>query len=166
MGITAHLKEYICGTMANKGFTNDVRIKNNKARYEFELMDDFIAGIQLAGTEIKSIRESKANINEAFVSLLGQEVYVRNMFVAEYTEGTYDNHTPKRDRKLLLNKTEIKKIRKHMLIKGFTAVPTLLFVNEKGLAKLKFSLAKGKKLHDKRESLKQKDLKRQIDREA
>ena len=152
--------------MANKRFTNDVRIKNNKARYEFELMDDFIAGIQLAGTEIKSIRESKANINEAFVSLLGQELFVRNMFVAEYTEGTYSNHIPKRDRKLLLNKNEIKKIRKHMLIKGYTAIPTLLFVNENGLAKLKFSLAKGKKLHDKRESLKQKDLKRQIEREA
>ena len=152
--------------MANKRFTNEVRIKNNKARYEFELMDDFIAGIQLAGTEIKSIRESKANINEAFVSLLGQEVFVRNMFVAEYTEGTYSNHIPKRDRKLLLNKNEIKKIRKHMLIKGYTAIPTLLFVNENGLAKLKFSLAKGKKLHDKRESLKQKDLKRQIEREA
>jgi SsrA-binding protein len=166
MGIAAHLNEYICSTMANKRFTNDVRIKNNKARYEFELMDDFIAGIQLAGTEIKSIRESKANINEAFVSLLGQEVFVRNMFVAEYTEGTYSNHIPKRDRKLLLNKNEIKKIRKHMLIKGYTAIPTLLFVNENGLAKLKFSLAKGKKLHDKRESLKQKDLKRQIEREA
>lgn len=152
--------------MANKRFTNEVRIKNNKARYEFELMDDFIAGIQLAGTEIKSIRESKANINEAFVSLLGQELFVRNMFVAEYTEGTYSNHIPKRDRKLLLNKNEIKKIRKHMLIKGYTAIPTLLFVNENGLAKLKFSLAKGKKLHDKRESLKQKDLKRQIEREA
>ena len=152
--------------MANKRFTNEVRIKNNKARYEFELMDDFIAGIQLAGTEIKSIRESKANINEAFVSLLGQELFVRNMFVAEYTEGTYSNHIPKRDRKLLLNKNEIKKIKKHMLIKGYTAIPTLLFVNENGLAKLKFSLAKGKKLHDKRESLKQKDLKRQIEREA
>ena len=152
--------------MANKRFTNEVRIKNNKARYEFELMDDFIAGIQLAGTEIKSIRESKANINEAFVSLLGQELFVRNMFVAEYTEGTYSNHIPKRDRKLLLNKNEIKKIRKHMLIKGYTAIPTLLFVNENGLAKLKFSLAKGKKLHDKRESLKQQDLKRQIEREA
>ncbi len=152
--------------MANKRFTNEVRIKNNKARYEFELMDDFIAGIQLAGTEIKSIRESKANINEAFVSLLGQELFVRNMFVAEYTEGTYSNHIPKRDRKLLLNKNEIKKIKKHMLIKGYTAIPTLLFVNENGLAKLKFSLAKGKKLHDKRESLKQQDLKRQIEREA
>ena len=152
--------------MANKRFTNEVRIKNNKARYEFELMDDFIAGIQLAGTEIKSIRESKANINEAFVSLLGQELFVRNMFVAEYTEGTYSNHIPKRDRKLLLNKNEIKKIRKHMLIKGYTAIPTLLFINENGLAKLKFSLAKGKKVHDKRESLKQKDLKRQIEREA
>ena len=166
MGIAAHLNEYICSTMANKRFTNDVRIKNNKARYEFELMDDFIAGIQLAGTEIKSIRESKANINEAFVSLLGQELFVRNMFVAEYTEGTYSNHIPKRDRKLLLNKNEIKKIKKHMLIKGYTAIPTLLFVNENGLAKLKFSLAKGKKLHDKRESLKQKDLKRQIERET
>ena len=152
--------------MANKRFTNEVRIKINKARYEFELMDDFIAGIQLAGTEIKSIRESKANINEAFVSLLGQELFVRNMFVAEYTEGTYSNHIPKRDRKLLLNKNEIKKIKKHMLIKGYTAIPTLLFVNENGLAKLKFSLAKGKKLHDKRESLKQQDLKRQIEREA
>lgn len=152
--------------MANKRFSKEVRIKNNRARFEFELSDEFTAGIQLQGTEIKSIRESKANINEAFVSLLGNEVFVRNMFVAEYTEGTYANHIPKRDRKLLLNRTEIKKIRKHLLVKGYTAVPTLLFVNENGLAKLKFSLAKGKKLHDKRESLKQKDLKRQIEREV
>ena len=142
-----------------------INIQNKKARFEFEILDKYTAGIQLTGTEIKSIRESKATINEAFVSLIGEEVFVRNMFIAEYTEGTYSNHIPKRDRKLLLNKTEIKKIRKHMLVKGFTAVPTLLFVNEKGLAKLKFSLAKGKKIHDKRESLKQKDLKRQIDRE-
>ncbi len=150
--------------MAEKRFSKQVKIKNNKARYEFELMDEFTAGIQLQGTEIKSIREGKANLNEAFVSLLSQEVFVRNMFIDEYKEGTYANHIPKRDRKLLLNKREIKKIQKHMLIKGYTAIPTLLFINENGLAKLKFSLAKGKKLHDKRDSLKQKDLKRQIDR--
>lgn len=151
--------------MANKRFNNDVRIKNSKARFEYELMDEFVAGIQLQGTEIKSIRESKANIAESFVSIIDDEIFVRNMFIDEYTEGTYANHIPKRDRKLLLNKTEIKKIKKHMQIKGYTAVPTLLFITDKGLAKLKFSLAKGKKIHDKRQSLKQKDLKRQIDRE-
>lgn len=150
--------------MANKRFQKEVSIKNKKAKFEYELLDDFIAGIQLKGTEIKSIRESKANIADAFVSVMDEEVFVRNMFIAEYTEGTYSNHLPTRDRKLLLNKREIKKIHKHMQTKGYTAVPTLLFINEKGLAKLKFHLAKGKKLHDKRESLKQKDVQRQIDR--
>ncbi len=150
--------------MNKNRFSKQVRIKNKRARFEYELLDDFVAGIQLLGTEIKSIRESKATITDAFVSLIDQEVYVRNMFIAEYTEGTHSNHIPNRDRKLLLNKREIKKIKKHMEVKGYTAVPTLLFINENGLAKLSFSLAKGKKLHDKRDNLKQKDIQRQIDR--
>lgn len=150
--------------MASNRFKNSVKIKNNRARFEYELLDDFTAGIQLLGTEIKSIRESKANIRDAFVSLLNDEVFVRNMYVAEYEEGTHTNHLPTRDRKLLLTKNEIKKIKKHLLTKGYTAVPTLLFINDDGLAKLKFSLARGKKLHDKREDLKQKDLKRQLQR--
>jgi SsrA-binding protein len=147
-------------------FKNNIRIKNRRATFEYELIDKYVAGIQLLGTEIKSIREGKANINDAFVQLLDGEMFVRNMSIDEYDGGTHFNHEPRRDRKLLLNKNEIKKISKDLLIKGQTAVPLVLFINEKGLAKLEFATASGKKLYDKRESIKQKDIKRQIDRDS
>ncbi|MGB0390634.1 MAG: SsrA-binding protein SmpB [Salibacteraceae bacterium] len=150
--------------MSKARFTNDIKIKNRKARFEFNLIDKYVAGIELLGTEIKSIREGKANINDAFVSFLGNQMYVRNMHIDEYELGTHYNHEPKRDRKLLLNKQEIAKIHKHLTTKGYTAVPTLLFINGKGLAKLEFATAQGKKLHDKREDLKQKDIERDIRR--
>lgn len=148
----------------NMDFRNDIKIKNKRASFEYVLLDKFTAGLVLLGTEIKSIRLGKAIINDAFISEIEGELYVRNMHIAEYESGTHGNHIPNRDRKLLLNKTEIKKILKQLRIKGLTAVPTLLFINDKGIAKLNFSLAEGKKLHDKRESLKQRDTERQLKR--
>lgn len=145
--------------MASKNrFENNVRIKNKRARYEYTLFDDYVAGLELRGTEIKSIRESKANINDAFVQERDGEMFVRNMYIAEYEQGTHNNHEPRRDRKLLLSKREINKISKHLILKGQSAIPTLLFINENGMAKLAFSTAQGKKLYDKREDLKKRDV--------
>lgn len=144
--------------MASKRFENTIRIKNKRARYEYQLFDEYTAGLELQGTEIKSIRESKVNINDAFVQEKNGEMYIRNMYINEYEEGTHNNHEPRRDRKLLLTKREIKKITKQLVIKGQSAVPTLLFINDNGLAKLVFSTAIGKKLYDKREDLKKRDV--------
>lgn len=141
-----------------------VSIKNKRASHEYLLLQDFTAGIQLSGTEIKSIREGKASIVDAYCTFRGNELFVINMHIAEYVYGTYNNHEPKRDRKLLLNKRELHKLQTKVKEKGFTIIPTLLFINEKGLAKLMISLARGKHHYDKRETLKQKDLKREIDR--
>ena len=141
-----------------------VSIKNKRASHEYLLLQDFTAGIQLSGTEIKSIREGKASIVDAYCTFRGNELFVINMHIAEYIYGTYNNHEPKRDRKLLLTKRELHKLQTKVKEKGFTIIPTLLFINEKGLAKLMISLARGKHHYDKRETLKQKDLKREIDR--
>ena len=141
-----------------------VSIKNKRASHEYLLLQDFTAGIQLSGTEIKSIREGKASIVDAYCTFRGNELFVINMHIAEYVYGTYNNHEPKRDSKLLLNKRELHKLQTKVKEKGFTIIPTLLFINEKGLAKLMISLARGKHHYDKRETLKQKDLKREIDR--
>jgi SsrA-binding protein len=143
---------------------NPVNIKNKKASFEFYLLEEFTAGIQLAGTEIKSLREGKASVTEAYCTFIGNELFVRNMHIAEYTMGSYNNHEPKRDRKLLLNRRELKKIFNKKNEKGLTIIPILLFIDEKGLAKLKIAVAKGKKLYDKRETLKNKDQQRDIDR--
>lgn len=141
-----------------------INIKNKKASHEYLLLQDFTAGIQLSGTEIKSIRDGKASIVDAYCTFRGNELFVISMHIAEYVYGTYNNHEPKRDRKLLLTKRELRKMQTKVKEKGFTIIPTLLFINEKGLAKLNISLARGKHHYDKRESLKQKDLKREIDR--
>ena len=141
-----------------------ISIKNKRASFEFLLLQEFTAGIQLTGTEIKSIREGKASIADAYCTFKGDELFVINMHIAEYSFGTYNNHEPKRDRKLLLTKRELHKMQAKVKEKGFTIIPTLLFINEKGLAKLTISLARGKHNYDKRESLKQKDIKREIAR--
>jgi SsrA-binding protein len=143
---------------------SNVSIKNRKAGFEYFLLQEFTAGIQLSGTEIKSIRDGKANIVDAYCTFRGDELFVINMHIAEYTYGTYNNHEPKRDRKLLLTKRELKKLQTKVKERGFTIVPTLLFINEKGLAKLTISLARGKHHYDKRETLKKKDIQREIDR--
>lgn len=141
-----------------------IDLKNKRAKFEFELLDDYVAGIVLTGTEIKSLRTGKGSIAEAYCVFVNDELFIRNMFIAEYEQGTYNNHLPKRDRKLLLNKTELNKLQRKLKDKGLTIVPTLAFLNEKNLVKVKIHLARGKKLHDKRESLKDKDVKRDIDR--
>ena len=143
---------------------SSINIKNKKARFEFEFIETYTAGIVLTGTEIKSIRSSKASIAESYGVLVNQEIIIRNMYVQLYDNGTHYNHVPRRDRKLLLNRTEINKIERKIKAKGLTLVPVSLFINNKGLAKLEIALAKGKKIHDKREDLKQKDAKREIER--
>ena len=149
----------ICHCMATK-----VQIKNKKAGFEYFLIERLVAGMVLTGTEIKSIRAAKASINEAYCGFSGKELYVKNMHIAEYDYGTYNNHEPRRDRKLLLTARELRKLRTRLDEKGFTLVPTLLFINEKGFAKLEIALAKGKKLYDKRETTKKKDVQRELDR--
>ena len=143
---------------------NDVNIRNKKASYEFELIEKFTAGIQLMGTEIKSIRESKAEISSAFCVLSKGELLIKNMHVSEYSFGNVNNHEPLRDRKLLLNKKELNKISKKTSEKGLTIVPLRLFISKRGFAKIEIAIGKGKKLHDKRESIKSRDAKRTIDR--
>ena len=123
-----------------------------------------MAGIELTGTEIKSIRSGKASIVEAFCKMKKGELFVVNMFIAEYENGGYANHKPKRDRKLLLNRSELMKLEKKLRDQSATIVPLEVFINDRGLAKMKIALAKGKKLHDKRDDLKTKDLQREIDR--
>ncbi len=143
---------------------NKVNIQNKKARFEYHLEDTFTAGIQLKGTEIKSIRNGKASILEAYCVFDGGEVWVRNMHITAYENGSFYNHKPRADRKLLLNKKEIAKIEKYLKVKGNTVIPLKIFISEKGWAKMDIALAKGKKLHDKRQDLKEKDDKRAIDR--
>ncbi|CAI9428764.1 SsrA-binding protein [Candidatus Ornithobacterium hominis] len=142
----------------------DVNIKNKKAKFNYELLDDYIAGIQLKGTEIKSIRMGKASIAESFCEVKNGEIFIVNMHINEYDFGTHNNHKIKRDRKLLLNRREIDKLERKTKETGLTIVPLNLFINQKGLAKVKISLAKGKKLFDKRESIKKKDMQRDIAR--
>ena len=143
---------------------NDVLIRNKRATFDYELIDTYQAGIVLVGTEIKSIRLGKASLVETFCFFNEGELWVKNMNISEYFYGTYNNHLPRRDRKLLLTKRELEKIRRQTKDTGFTIVPVKLFLNEKGLAKLEIAVAKGKKEYDKRESLKEKDDKRQMDR--
>ena len=142
-----------------------INIKNKKARFEFEFLDTYIAGIVLSGSEIKSIRLGKASITESFCEFNEQgELFVINMQADEYSHATHFNHKPKAARKLLLKKQELKKLEKEVKNTGLTIIPLNLFVNDKGLAKLKIVLAKGKKLYDKRESIKDRDNKRNLDR--
>lgn len=143
---------------------NNIRIKNKRISWEYFLIEKFVAGIVLTGTEIKSIRNGKANLADSFCVFELGELFVRGMHISEYSYGTYNNHLAKRDRKLLLNARELKKLLTKVKEKGMTIVPVVLFINDKGLAKLEIALAKGKHFYDKRETLKEKDSKREIDR--
>ena len=144
--------------------SSSVDIKNKKAKYEYEYLEIFTAGIQLKGTEIKSIRNNKASIAEAYAVMIKNELFIRNMYIGPYENGSHYNHEDKRDRKLLLQKTELSKIQKKLKNNGLTVVPTKLFISSKGWCKVNIALAKGKKIHDKREDLKSKDAKREMDR--
>jgi SsrA-binding protein len=138
--------------------------KNKRAGFEYFFIEKFTVGIVLTGTEIKSIRTGKVTINEAYCSIFKEELWLKNMHIAEYDHGNIYNHEPRRDRKLLLTKKELKKIRAKHVEKGITIVPTLLFINDKGLAKLEIALAKGKKLYDKRDTIKDRDVIRESER--
>ena len=141
-----------------------VNIKNKRASHDFLLMDKYTAGIVLTGTEIKSIRQGKASLVDTFCYVHNGEMWVKNMYVAQYKEGSYNNHVERRDRKLLLNAREIRKIQSTVKQPGFSIVPTLIFLNDKGLAKLDIYIARGKKEYDKRETLKEKEDRRDMQR--
>lgn len=143
---------------------NSINIKNKRATFDYIITDTYTAGIVLTGTEIKSIRLGKASLVDTYCMFIGTELWVKNMYVAEYFYGSYNNHTARRDRKLLLERKELKKLQQAAKNPGFTIVPTRLFINERGLAKLVIALARGKHEYDKRESIKERDDKREMDR--
>ncbi len=145
---------------------NQIKIRNRRASFEYFLVDKVVAGLQLSGTEIKSIRTGKVSLADAYCQFVDGELFVKEMHIAEYAMGTIYNHEPKRDRKLLLTKRELKKLENKTKEKGFTIIPTFLFINKKGLAKLEIALARGKHFYDKRDTLKKKDVQREIDRDA
>lgn len=139
-------------------------VSNRKASFEYHFDTRYEAGLVLTGTEIKSVRNSQASIDDAYCVFMNGELWVKGMHIAEYTEGSYNNHLAKRDRKLLLNKTELKKLFSRVKEKGYSIIPLRLYLSEKGYAKLEIALARGKKLFDKREDLKEKEARREMDR--
>ncbi len=148
-----------------KEFKNNINIRNKKARFDYEIVDKYIAGIQLVGTEIKAIREGKAGLSDSFCEFNDRgELFVVNMYIDEYSHGTHYNHLPKRERKLLLHKQELRKLRREVERNGMTIVPLRLFITEKGWAKMEIALARGRKKYDKRQVLKERDIKRELDR--
>lgn len=142
----------------------NINIRNKRASFDYEILDRYTAGIQLFGTEIKSIRESRAGLSDTYCIFLGNELWVKNMHIAEYAFGTYNNHVPRRDRKLLLTRKELGKLQRQTKESGKTIVPLRLFINERGFAKLEIALCQGKHSYDKRQTLKEKEDKRMIDR--
>lgn len=143
---------------------SNINIKNRRASFDYIFTETYTAGIVLTGTEIKSIRLSKASLVDTYCTFINNELWVKNMHVAEYFYGSYNNHVARRDRKLLLDRKELRKLQQAVKNPGFTIVPTRLFINEKGLAKLVIALARGKHEYDKRESIKERDDKREMDR--
>jgi SsrA-binding protein len=145
-------------------FSNDINIRNKQAGFQYELLDKYIAGIVLKGTEIKSIREGKVNLQDGYCYLNNGELFAKGININAYAQGTHYNHEAARERKLLLKKSEINKLEGKVEEKGLTLIPTRLFINERGYAKLEIALAKGKKVHDKRDSIKERDIKRELSR--
>lgn len=143
---------------------NEVQIKNKRAYFDYHIIDKYVAGIALLGTEIKAIRQGKANMSDAFCMFIGDVLYVRNLHISEYSHSSFYNHDIKRDRVLLLQKRELKKLKVKGEEKGFTIVPLRIFTNERGFAKLEVALAQGKKEFDKRDSIKDRESKREMDR--
>ena len=144
--------------------TNQIIIKNKKASFLFELIEKFTTGMVLTGTEIKAIRTGKASLVDSYCTFINNELWVRNLNISEYSYGSYNNHEPRRDRKLLMNRKELNKLEKKLKDKGLTIIPLKLFINENGYAKLRIAIATGKKMFDKREDMKRKDAKREMDR--
>ena len=147
-------------------FEKRINIKNRKASFEFEFLDTYVAGLMLKGTEIKSIREGKASLTEAFCYFRNGELYIKQMHIAPYSMASVYNHEAVRDRKLLLSKKELDKLENKLEEKGLTIIPIRLFINDRGLAKLEIALGRGKKLHDKRQSIKEKEAKRDLNKMA
>lgn len=150
--------------MGKQRFAKDVNIRNRQASYEYELLDKYIAGIVLTGTEIKSIREGKVNLQDGYGYFNNGELFVKGVNITPYAQGTHYNHEATRERKLLLKRSELKKLETRSEEKGLTLVPTRLFINDRGFAKLEIALGRGKKMHDKRDSIKERDAKRELDR--
>ncbi len=150
--------------MAKEKTQNKIHIKNKRVSFEYFVIDTYNAGIVLTGTEIKSIREGKASLADSYCSFKNNELFVVGMHIAEYALGTYNNHDPKRERKLLLTHRELGKLKTKSNEKGFTIVPIDLYINDKGLAKMTIALAKGKHFYDKRDNLKERDNKKEIER--
>lgn len=147
-----------------KTFENNISILNKRAGFEYHLIEKFEAGIVLTGSEIKSIRQGKINIGDAYCYFKDGELFIKNMHISPYENGGFSNHNPVRDRKLLLHKSELKKLHRSVKEDGFTIVPVKLYINQKGLAKIEIALAKGKKIYDKRESIKKRDIERELGR--
>ena len=141
-----------------------MEIRNRSAYYEYQIDDKYDAGIVLTGTEVKALRSGKASFNDAYCIFQGDELFVKSLHISEYELGTYNNHNPTRERKLLLNRKELRKIQSKIKEKGFTIIPLRIFFAESGKAKIQIGLARGKKLHDKRESIKQRDADRELRR--
>ncbi|WP_462249031.1 SsrA-binding protein SmpB [Ekhidna sp.] len=145
-------------------FSNNIQIKNRKAGYEYEFVEKIEAGIMLKGTEIKSLREGKASIQEAYCYFKKEELFIKGMTISPYAQASFESHEMTRDRKLLLKKRELEKFKAKMEEKGLTIIPLRIYINSRGLAKLEIALAKGKKIYDKRDSIKKKDQKRELER--
>ena len=147
-----------------KATSQNINIKNKRATFDYEILETFNAGIVLTGTEIKSIRQGKASLVDTFCLVSNGEVWIKNMYIAEYFYGSYNNHDLRRDRKLLLNRKEILRLYKSVKESGFSIVPLRVFINDRGLAKVVIAIAKGKKVYDKRQSIKEREDKRTMDR--
>ena len=150
--------------MAEKRFSSDINIRNKQATFQYELLDKYIAGIALRGTEIKSIREGKVNLQDGYCYFSNGEIFARGINITPYAQGTHYNHEAARERKLLLKKTELKKLESKVEEKGLALIPIRIFINDRGIAKLEIALARGKKTHDKREGIKERDIKRELSR--
>jgi SsrA-binding protein len=150
--------------MSKERFSNTVNIRNRQAGYEYELLDKYVAGIVLTGTEIKSIREGQVNLQDGYCYFNNGEVFVKSITISPYSQGTHYNHEATRERKLLLKRSEIKKLEARIEEKGLTLLPLRLFINDRGFAKLEIVVGRGKKIHDKRDSIKERDVRRELDR--
>lgn len=150
--------------MSKDRFSNNINIRNRQAGFEYELLDKYVAGIVLTGTEIKSIREGKVNLQDGYCYLNNGEIFVKGVNISPYAQGTHYNHEATRERKLLLKRSEIKKLEGKIEEKGLTLVPLRLFINDRGFAKMEIAIARGKKLHDKRNSIKEREAKRELNR--
>ena len=150
--------------MASTRFSKTVNIRNKEASFKYELLDKYVTGLVLKGTEIKSIREGKVNLQDGYVYFSNNEAFVKGININPFSEGTHFNHEAARDRKLLLKKSEIARLRAIVEEKGLTIVPVRLFINDRGYAKLEIAVGRGKKVHDKRQSIKEKDIKRELAR--